>query len=409
MRETTSKDFSMSQNNHDTFSLTDFVGGADHHAIKNSEQGLGNDQASGAKQGAAGGGLLSRLGFSALGSGAGFLWRKFGSPVVSKVAAWAEKEFPETSEFLKNIKSRTVGMFKDVASDLKNAPTKIMNGVKVLGEDAKAIKDEVAGKAASVFKSGVSMLSKTKDGVVSAVKHPGALVEDAMHTPAGEAVAKVAESTVGKTVEKVAGGTIAKTVAKLGLKTVLEDIPIAGAAVGTFFAVKRALGGDWTGAAMEETAGIASTFPGVGTAVSTGLNVTLAGRDLMNGDGTTPATPSIPGAANTAAVTPPAGPVPPSHLAITSEPHDLNTALAQVQQQAGGSTGSLAPVTAAAQNAVAVTRSTTTPPTVASLNRLDLPAIPGLTQQLAAHPEISKGVHTPAHGPTHDSGVALTS
>ncbi len=370
----------MSDEHHDSFSLTSYVGGSDHHAINHDQQGGGDQKEGGQKE--KGGGLLSKMGWSLLGGGASLLWKKFGSPVLGKISAWAEKEFPETAEFLKGLKSRTVGLFKDVAADLEKAPGKIMGEVKAVGEDLKAIKDEIGGKISSVWKSGVSLLSRTKDGIVNAAEHPGTLLKEAEHIPGAETVMKAAEGTIGK------------TIAKAGLKTFLEDVPLLGAGVGTFFAIRRAMKGDWTGAAMEETAGVASSFPGVGTAVSTGLNVTLAARDIARGDGTTPATPNV-------------TQTPGTQLPAAGTPTDLNAALAQVQQEAGGSTGSLAPVVAAGQNAVALQRAVTAPPTMAAAPRTDLPPIPGLSNHLAARPDISKGVHLPGHGQTQDNGVAL--
>ena len=49
---------------------------------------------------------------------------------------------------------------------------------------------------------------------------------------------------------------------------------------GLLFAGQRLLKGDFKGAMLEAASGIASTIPGVGTAVSIGLDATLAAKDM---------------------------------------------------------------------------------------------------------------------------------
>jgi hypothetical protein len=50
--------------------------------------------------------------------------------------------------------------------------------------------------------------------------------------------------------------------------------------MGSAFAVKRAIKGDFVGAALELGGGIASTFPGVGTALSLATEAALIARDI---------------------------------------------------------------------------------------------------------------------------------
>lgn len=71
---------------------------------------------------------------------------------------------------------------------------------------------------------------------------------------------------------KMAGKTVAKSIAK--------KIPLLGAGAGLLFAGQRALKGDFTGAGMEALSGIASMLPGIGTAVSIGLDAALVARDM---------------------------------------------------------------------------------------------------------------------------------
>lgn len=96
-----------------------------------------------------------------------------------------------------------------------------------------------------------------------------------------EKVGKIASKELGKeaveqTAKKVGGKSLEKGAAKmLGKK-----VPIVGAALGTVFAVERAMRGDWLGATGELASGVASTIPGAGTAVSLGIDAALIARDV---------------------------------------------------------------------------------------------------------------------------------
>lgn len=75
-------------------------------------------------------------------------------------------------------------------------------------------------------------------------------------------------------------GSGMKIAGKGGIKSLLKKIPILGALVGIGFAAKRAMDGDWLGAGLEFLSGVASIFPGIGTAVSVGLDAGLMGLDM---------------------------------------------------------------------------------------------------------------------------------
>jgi hypothetical protein len=60
----------------------------------------------------------------------------------------------------------------------------------------------------------------------------------------------------------------------------LTKLPVGlGLLAGLGFGAKRAMAGDYTGAAMEVGSGAASIVPGIGTAASLGIDATLAARD----------------------------------------------------------------------------------------------------------------------------------
>jgi len=74
---------------------------------------------------------------------------------------------------------------------------------------------------------------------------------------------------------RIGGKGLGKAVGK-GLA---KKIPGVGVLAGGAFAAERAMRGDWLGAGGELLSGIASIVPGLGTAVSTGIDAGLAARD----------------------------------------------------------------------------------------------------------------------------------
>ena len=83
-----------------------------------------------------------------------------------------------------------------------------------------------------------------------------------------------------KTAGKGVGKTVGKSLGKGAGKSVLKKIPFVGLGLGAAFAVDRLRKGDWGGALMELGSGAASMIPGVGTAVSTAIDVGLIAKDL---------------------------------------------------------------------------------------------------------------------------------
>ena len=112
-------------------------------------------------------------------------------------------------------------------------------------------------------------------------------------TKIGKKVGKVARrsKTVAKGLLKKAGRKIGvKSVAKIGGKALgkglLKKIPFVGLGAGLLFAGQRMMAGDFKGAGLEMLSGVAGTVPGIGTAVSIGLDAALAAKDVgMIGDG----------------------------------------------------------------------------------------------------------------------------
>ncbi len=88
---------------------------------------------------------------------------------------------------------------------------------------------------------------------------------------------KNSETIVGGIFKALGSGF--KFAAKGGIKSLLKKIPILGALVGLGLAYKRFKSGDYLGAGMEFVSGIASIFPGIGTAASVAIDASLMAMD----------------------------------------------------------------------------------------------------------------------------------
>ena len=85
-------------------------------------------------------------------------------------------------------------------------------------------------------------------------------------------VNKVEKSVITKAVTKIIGSKVGKLVAKA--------IPGVGALAALGYSINRAAAGDFTGAMGEIGGGVASLFPGPGTAVAVASDVALGARDV---------------------------------------------------------------------------------------------------------------------------------
>ena len=108
----------------------------------------------------------------------------------------------------------------------------------------------------------------------------------------------VTSAVGGKIAAKIGGKTIAKAVGKGVGKSLIKKVPLLGAVAGVAFGIERAMKGDWLGAIGEVASGVASTVPGVGTAVSTGIDAALIAKDVAGAEtgGEIPGISSLPGA-----------------------------------------------------------------------------------------------------------------
>ena len=102
----------------------------------------------------------------------------------------------------------------------------------------------------------------------------GKIFAENLTKPIGEALGGI------KGFGKFLGGGIFKAAGGATMKSVLKKIPVLGLIVGIGLAVKRIMSGDFIGGLLEVASGVASLFPGIGTAVSVGLDLANAGRDM---------------------------------------------------------------------------------------------------------------------------------
>ena len=128
----------------------------------------------------------------------------------------------------------------------------------------------------SIFKKGLGGASK-RAAIVVGGKKAGKVLTKKIGKEGAEKIAKEGAEKVGKKIAK----TGIKKAAKKGLgKAVAKKIPLLGLGLGAVFAAKRAMAGDFAGAAMELASGAASTVPGLGTAASVAIDAALIAKDV---------------------------------------------------------------------------------------------------------------------------------
>lgn len=147
---------------------------------------------------------------------------------------------------------------------------------------------DTLGNAADIADTALD-LGKTaknigKRGAGRGLTRAGAAVGGKKGAKIGSKISGFGSKLFGKSIAKPAGKGVAKAAAKgvakgVG-KSLVKKIPIIGAIAGIGFGIQRAMEGDWLGAAGEVGSGLAATVPGAGTAVSTGIDAALIGRDV---------------------------------------------------------------------------------------------------------------------------------
>ena len=147
--------------------------------------------------------------------------------------------------------------------------------LKNLGKKFKIGKIFKKTKIGKVFRNTAAGVKKLGRPISKIGKSAGKLLKSG--SKAGKTILKKGIKKIGA---KVGGKALAKVGAKALGKGLLKKIPFVGMGAGLLFAGQRLLKGDFKGAMLEAASGIASTIPGIGTAVSIGLDATLAAKDM---------------------------------------------------------------------------------------------------------------------------------
>ena len=237
---------------------------------------------------AAGGSLIGKVpGIVAAGKG-------LASNVLSKGAALAESGKATATNLLtkgKGVATTALETGKATVADLLTkgkgvATTALEAGKGMLSKGADAAKaagSTVAAKGSSILEAGKGLISKVPGvakGIGGAVLGAGGGLLAAAKSK-GASLLESGKGLISKIpgLGGAAGGAAAGAAGKIGLKNIIKNVPVLGLLARTGFAVKRAMDGDWTGAGMEVAAGIASTFPGAGTAAALGIDAALIAKD----------------------------------------------------------------------------------------------------------------------------------
>ena len=211
------------------------------------------------------------------------------------------QNFTQQTDALVNAVGSNEQVLKDILSGNQKGLSKVESALLKLGafmqSDLGGTVTTVATAAAATVamnalpKVARRMMGKTvaKGGAEVATKATMKATGKVVSGAAAEAaVKKGTAEAIEKKVIQESGEIITKQVVKQGTKTagksvakgLVKKIPIIGALFGVGFAIDRALDGDFLGAGGELLSGLASTVPGVGTGVSTAIDVGLAARDV---------------------------------------------------------------------------------------------------------------------------------
>ena len=193
--------------------------------------------------------LAAFLGFFAL-KNLGKLFKK-GANLLGSLPKKAGNFFKRLKGLPKTLKN----VFKGVGAKLQGVGAKAAEIFQTIGKIIKKVKNFLKGGVGKVLGLGKNIFKAGKNFVKSGFK---------------------GLKTVGKSI----GKSVGKSVGKGAGKSVLKKIPFVGLGLGAAFAIDRLRKGDWGGALMEIGSGAASMIPGVGTAVSTAIDVGLIAKDI---------------------------------------------------------------------------------------------------------------------------------
>ena len=161
---------------------------------------------------------------------------------------------------------------------VKNVATTIFETVK--GWVSKAV-DFVVGLAKKIGKWVMSGLSYILPDKVMKVLETGVskLTEGVSNISEKLSNAKLFKSSGAEVAQKGAEKVTEKAATKGAFRAGLKALPVLGLGAGIFFGVKEALRGNWLGAGLELSSGLAGSIPGVGTAAELGLSAAAIAQE----------------------------------------------------------------------------------------------------------------------------------
>jgi hypothetical protein len=183
--------------------------------------------------------------------------------------------------------SASMGAIQKMLKKHVMLPLKFYGGklVQAIGEGLSEVSYGLVGK--KIQKAGLKLQMKTlkeagKDSSLYKGNYSGVVKDvEAYNEKYGDSGLL---DLASKTGFKLSAKTLAKSAAKIGAKQIAKRIPVVGFFIGLYDAVSEALEGDFGQAGIAFASGVASTLPGVGTAISIGLDAANAGIDAAYGD-----------------------------------------------------------------------------------------------------------------------------
>ena len=208
---------------------------------------------------------------------------------IIKQTGWIAKT---TASFLGAFSLKNVfKLFKKALKFIFTVPKKIINFVKNIGKIPKKIARmfkkltikflKIRKKVITVGKTIASVIQKVRNFLKGGVGKVLGFGKNLFKK--GKNVVKASSAIVksgSKSIAKTGAKTATKAAGKGAAKSVLKKIPFVGLGLGAAFAVDALRKGDWKGALMELGSGAAAMIPGVGTAVSTAIDIAKVAYDI---------------------------------------------------------------------------------------------------------------------------------
>lgn len=209
----------------------------------------------------------------------GFIWDTVKSPFV-KFGGWVKTMWDDMLFGLK-------GMWDNVAKSMTGLWDNVLAKLDIFKSKFIGFFDNILTKLSKIPGFGFLKKGLGEAAETGVKKVAGEVVEKGVKVAGGELAEKGAIKLLPKIAKKGAKGILkkgAKTGAKKGLGFALKQIPVIGGAVNAVFAIDRLMKGDYKGAGLELAAGGAGLLdlvvPGVGSALSTTIELGIMGRDI---------------------------------------------------------------------------------------------------------------------------------